>query len=470
MEKTIMLPPIIFKEGQALYDQLYTHIRDEITSGSIPPGSKLPSIRKLSTQLNISKTTVEHAYGQLLAEGYTVSREKSGIYVEKIDTSFFRGIQHEDDAGSPIAPPDTGVKYDFHYSRINHDSFPLKDFERAQKWAFSQFEHFQYGDHFGYAPLRRMLSVYLRNTRGVQSNPEQIIIGSGTRYLISLLVHLLDLTTEEVGYENPGFDGVREYLKWAGVPIAPIQVDEDGISLEKLTHINPKVVYTTPAHQFPTGAIMPIKRRVELLQWANEQSAYIFEDDFDGEFRYSGRPIPSLQSLDKQERVIYLGSFSKALTPALRISFMVLPPHLLKRLQRNERSIGQTSSTIMQAALYHFINEGFWHRHLNRVRNEYVKRYYLLHTELQRGFPENSKVIATDAGFHMLLKLPGMNEDQIVDHALKRGVKVYPTAAYWEGNEKAPRDTILLGFGGLNERDLSAGIAILRDVVKELKA
>ncbi|WP_433748324.1 PLP-dependent aminotransferase family protein [Falsibacillus pallidus] len=467
MAKQTLIAPIIFKEGGVpLYEQLYQHIRQEIITGRLKEGVKLPSIRSLSEKLKISKTTVENAYSQLAAEGYVRSKEKSGLFVEKLDTSFFHGEGTSGESRDGWKKSTVMPELDFNYSLINPDLFPIKDFEKAHRWALSNFAHFQYGDHFGEWPLRNLLSTYLRETRGVDCEADQIIIGAGTRYLIGLLVHALELGNASVGYEDPGFDGVRAYLQWSGVKTVPINVDEEGLSIEELRQTNPKAVYTTPAHQFPTGAIMPISRRIELLQWADRTGGYIIEDDFDGEFRYVGRPIPSLQSLDRNERVIYMGSFSKALSPALKISFMVLPKHLANLFRVNLRAIGQTSSGLMQAILYYLIREGKWHRHLNRARKAYERKYHLLFSELQNGFPQSSSILGSDAGFHMLFKLPGFSEEEIIEKANEHGIKFYPTAPFWHNKEDAPGDTILLGFGGLSEKEIKAGIAVLRKIIE----
>ena len=267
MEKRLTVPPIIFDGGQIpLYEQLYDYIRKEIISGKLAEGTKLPSIRMLAERIKISKTTVENAYGQLIAEGYVKSKAKSGLYVEKMDTSFFDKKEEIDYEAQAWSKHPSRAYMDFSYSLINQELFPLQDFEKAHRWALSNFEHFQYGDHFGERPLRALLSTYLRETRGVHCTEDQIIIGAGTRYLVGLLVNALNLQNEKVGYEDPGFDGVREYLHWSGIETVPIPVDEEGLSVKELEKSNPKAVYTTPAHQFPTGSIMPISRRIQIAE------------------------------------------------------------------------------------------------------------------------------------------------------------------------------------------------------------
>lgn len=460
---------------EPLYLQLYKQIRRHIRSGVIRNGTRLPSVRSLQVQLNISKTPVETAYQMLTAEGYAVSRPRSGLYVvnpHEFQSSDGRQADDADadaaDLGRPIwtPAPENDNLIDFDPSSADKQMFPVRIWRQMLNRAL---EHGvdrigQYGDPQGEYALRSVLADYLRSSRGVVCSPEQIVIGSGISYSIGLLTKLL-AGVRHVGIEEPGFVTVRERFRLNGFRVIPIPVHDKGLSLEQLEAGAAEIVYVTPSHQFPTGSVMPYAEREVLLNWAGVRKAYIIEDDYDGEFRYFGKPIPSLQSLDRHGRVIYIGTFSKAFTPALRMNYMVLPMDLARELHSIHHLL-LSPSRIEQWAMQAFIEQGHWYRHIRKMRNMYRKKHRrlleLIHAHL------NSRVDITghSAGLHIQLTVKTRHSaEQLLKLAADKGVRIYDFHQMWMNRSPHPfgYPAIYLGFGGIGEADMEAGIARLAE-------
>lgn len=304
--------PLQLESNTPIYLQIYEFIKYEIIQGTISVGTCLPSHRNLASQLNISRITVESAYQQLLAEGYVESKPKRGIFVANVDIDVIpnKKLNMAKEKSNLIENP---FEYDCSQGLIDQTAFPITNWKRALQEAILKYENalFAKEDPQGEFVLREHISTYLYHARGVYSSPDQIVIGAGTQPLLWLLIQLLG-PTKEYGIENPGFHRIHAIVKSCNQQIHPIPLDEKGIHISNLYNTNSNVAYVTPSHQFPLGMIMPLSRRLELLKWANDRDGYIIEDDYDGEFRYAGKPIPSLQSLDSNERVIYMGTFSKS--------------------------------------------------------------------------------------------------------------------------------------------------------------
>jgi GntR family transcriptional regulator/MocR family aminotransferase len=264
--------------------------------------------------------------------------------------------------------------------------------------------------------------------------------------------------------EEPGFHRTREALKDQGVTVKPIPLDQDGMDINHLRTSQANVTYVTPSHQFPNGMIMPISRRMELLKWAEEQAGrYIIEDDYDGEFRYKGKPIPSLQGLDPNDKVIYLGTFSKSLMPALRISYMVLPTPLIEKYNQHFTIYKQTVSRLHQQTLWQFMVNGHWERHLNRMRTVYRKKQIGLIRSIEQNLGQRVTIIGEEAGLHILVTVHNqMSEQELIERAEKIGVRVYPTSVYYENDHPGRQPMILLGFGGITEKQMEQGIRLLK--------
>ncbi|WP_404328790.1 PLP-dependent aminotransferase family protein [Mesobacillus maritimus] len=463
MEMTIVLD---HDRGDPLYLQLYQSIKKEIHVGKIEPGVKLPSKRKLALHLEISQTTVETAYEQLLAEGYVESIPRKGIYVREINNDLFTNVKEVfNDERMVVSKPSDSFHIDFSHGKIDLDAFPISIWRKlsVQSLYHEESALFLNGDRQGEGSLREELADYLYQSRGVRCSPEQIIVGAGTQYLICLLT--LIIGRELVfSMEEPGFHRTREAFKDQGVMLKQIPLDQNGINIKLLYESEAEVTYVTPSHQFPMGMVMPINRRMELLQWAKEREGYIIEDDYDGEFRYKGKPIPSLQGLDTNGRVVYFGTFSKSLIPSIRISFMVLPMPLLEKYNQHFSIYKQTISRLHQHTLEQFMKNGHWERHLNKMRTVYRKKQQVLIHSIKKYLGDHVEVVGDDSGLHILLKVKNTSsETELIEQAAKFGVKVYPTSVYYENGDSSLNQMILLGFGGVSEAEIEKGIQLLGD-------
>lgn len=463
LEVTVSLDP---QSTEPLYIQLYCFFQKEIVEGRLEPETKLPSKRKLASHLSISQTTVETAYQQLIAEGYVKSEPRKGLFVTELQMDLFsvekKSPSHRNmHSGVHTTYP---IKVDFGHGKIALNEFPFSTWRKLTVESLYEDEsHLLLSGHRqGDLPLRVEISNYLYQSRGVHCEPEQIVIGAGTQYMVSFLTMLIG-RERTYSMENPGFHRTREAFKDQGVKLLGIELDQDGIKVGDLRESEATVTYVTPSHQFPMGMVMPISRRMELLTWAHETEGYIIEDDYDGEFRYTGKPIPSLQGLDQNGRVVYLGTFSKSLIPSLRISFMVLPPTLLSRYQDRYSIYKQTVSRLHQQTLYLFMKEGHWNRHLQKMRTTYRRKQATMLSFLTEKLGQQVKVIGVDSGLHILLEVHNdMTESELINRAEKHGVRVYPTSVYYAAYDHHHTPKILLGYGGVTEKEMETGIELLK--------
>ncbi|SHH12729.1 PLP-dependent aminotransferase family protein [Clostridium grantii] len=460
-----LIPNLDTTSSKPFYMQIYEHVKKEILSGNLAANSKLPSIRDFSSNTNLSKNTIDAAYQQLIAEGYIRSKSKSGFFVENIE-QIPENLSSMDYNSSlkQSKIKEEFCLYDFTNGQIDLDSFPLSTLRKIinESLLTTEKDLLFYGEHVGDKGLRFEISKYIYQSRGVLSSPEQIIIGSGTQQSLSLLSLVLQKFDKNLAFEDPGYIGARNVFEHYGFDIASIPVDENGICINKLKESKSKIVYITPSHQFPLGRVMPIKRRVELLNWALKENSYIIEDDYDGEFRYKGKPIPSLQSLVSNNRVIYLGTFSKSLMPSIRISYMVLPKELMEIYKNNFTIYEQPVPRIIQKSLEIFIKEGHWYKHLKKCRNVYKKKHDLLISSIYKYFGPKAEVIGADSGLHILLKVNnGMDETNLISAAKGLGVKVSPTSIYYSFPKKSNPQLIFLGFAGIKLENIPKGIELL---------
>jgi GntR family transcriptional regulator/MocR family aminotransferase len=311
--------------------------------------------------------------------------------------------------------------------------------------------------------LREQIAEYLFRSRGVKCSIDQIVIGSGTQYLLLLILMLFDPGTA-IAVENPGYYRANLIFKQAGMNVVPIPVKEHGVDVSEILSKEVQLVYCTPSHQFPLGMIMPIHQRQRLIQWANERDGYIIEDDYDGEFRYDGRPIPAMQGLDPFGRVIYLGTFSKSLVPSLRVNYMVLPEGLIRKFNTDLFYMKQSVSKIHQETIAYFIKEGYWEKHLNKMRTLYRRKRELLIEMLKNRFGETIEIKGEKSGLHIVVELNETSycEEELIRLAEDAGVKVYGASVFYTG--KAPKKPqILLGYGGLSQEEVVKGIDRLAD-------
>ncbi|MFZ3197801.1 MocR-like pyridoxine biosynthesis transcription factor PdxR [Bacillus mycoides] len=456
--------PLQLESKTPIYLQIYEYMKREISQGLLPAGTRLPSHRNLAIQLNVSRITVESAYQQLLAEGYVESKPKRGIFVVEVDIDVIQNKQH---VASNSANNTKNEQYDYDCSQglIDQKAFPITNWKRALQETLFQYENelFAKEDPQGEFILREHISKYLYHARGVHSTPDQIIIGAGTQPLLWLLLQLLG-SKKEYGIENPGFHRITAMIQRSALPVHPISLDEKGIHISALHESSANVAYVTPSHQFPLGMIMPLSRRLELLRWANDCEGYIIEDDYDGEFRYVGKPIPSLQGLDSNERVIYMGTFSKSFLPSLRMGYIVLPPHLLKIYKALGGMFKQTVSPLQQLAFATFIQNGDWERHINRSRTLYKRKHISLVKSITNEMGNNVHILGEQSGLHIVLHVHnGMNEQELIHTAANQQIKLYPLSTYDSVHNLSEASYVLLGFGSIPEDSIEIVVKLLKE-------
>ena len=485
---------------QCLYEQIYEHIKKEIKAGKLLSGEKLPSTRFLAEYLQVARTTVDYAYGQLLSEGYIESRPCKGYFVCPIEELFqlediegngrgdFTGCTKGSTDGKVSGQPERrvggitggthsgceahaerGVKdgflVDFSPYEIDMSGFPFSVWKKITKniLTFANSELFAKGEAQGDYELRSTISKYLHSSRGVNCRPEQVIVGAGNDYLLMLLEKILGRHVR-IAMENPTYKRSYRIFCSFAYQITTVDMDESGMRSDKLEQADVSMAYVMPSHQFPTGTVMPIGRRMELLKWADGGTErYLIEDDYDSEFRFHGKPIPALQASDRHGKVIYMGTFSKAIAPAIRISFMVLPDTLLERYLKNCFFYSCTVSRIDQSILNEFIRDGYFERHLNKMRKLYRAKHELLLGCLQ-PLRDRFTISGENAGLHLLLtSRSGEAEGELVRKAASGQVGVYGLSESMV--EDAPDSaTVLLGFGGLSEEKIREGTELLRRV------
>ena len=353
--------------GHPLYEQLYQSIRDDIAAGRLPAGSRLPSKRVLAAHLGVSVVTVESAYAQLLAEGYAEARPRSGVYVCAIGSSVPVQPPHMPSLPQPTAPEPL---FDLSGGTGEDVPFPASVWVRTMREVIADKRLMQPVDFAGAPELRAAIAAHLEQARGLRVSPEQIFIGAGTEYLYGLIVQLLGRRLR-YAVEDPGYRKISGIYAANDVTVCPIGLDSEGLSVEALRASGAQIAHISPAHHYPTGIVMPIRRRNALLAWAAEASErYIIEDDYDSELRHTGLPVPPLFSLDGQGRVLYLSTFSQTIAPSLRIAYLCLPPQLMERLRTQLGFYACAVPSFEQFTLARFIASGDYERHLNRLRRQ----------------------------------------------------------------------------------------------------
>lgn len=455
-----------------LYEQIYEHIREEIKGGKLLSGERLPSTRALAEYLQVSRSTVDFAYEQLVSEGYIEAKPHRGFFVCMLEEMPESGRQEAYDGMErerrAVETEESAIAYDFSPNGLDMSVFPYGVWKRITKNILTEGneELFALGEPQGDYDLRQTISRYLHSARGVNCMPEQIVVGAGNDYLLMILEKLLG---EDAGIamENPTYKRAFRIFQSFGYRIEIVGMDQNGMKAEELYGKQVKAAYVMPSHQYPCGVTMPIGRRMELLKWAGEEEErYLIEDDYDSEFRYKGKPIPSLQGADTGGNVIYVGTFSKAIAPAIRVSYMVLPPRLLKRYREECYFYSSTVSRIDQRILNEFIRDGYFERYLNKTRKIYREKHDILLQEL-KPLLKRFRISGEDAGLHLLLSLrdKSITEQELVEQAKESGVRVYAfsEARVVQGAE-AGNPTVILGYGGLRKEEIMEGIAKLKQV------
>lgn len=477
---------IPFPDGRSepYYEQIYRYIREEIRAGRIAAGEKLPSTRLLAEKLGVSRSTTQLAYDQLVAEGYLESRPYRGYYAAEIEQMMdipargersgsdpFRrpdgegpgsgdGLQRaENSAGGTRPDPAAGPQeeqIDFSPFGIDLSHFPFSAWRKLSRDILREENRdlFASGDPQGERNLREAIRDYLMGSRGIDCSPDQIVVGAGTEYLLMLVTQLTGL--RRVAMENPTYRRASRVIARLGHTVVPVEMDSHGMRDDLLEASGSDMAYIMPSHQFPTGTVMSAPRRQAVLRWASQMPGrYLIEDDYDSEFRYRGRPIPSMFGADRSGRVIYLGTFSKSVAPAIRVSYLVLPPELAVRYFAIRGEFSSTVSRVDQEILARFLSGGYFERHLNRMRRIYRAKHDRLLAELApvRG---QFAISGERAGLHILLEsLSGRTEQEMIAGAAEAGVKIYGLSDYFLS--PAVSRTVLLGYANLTEEEIGEG-------------
>ncbi|OWT50573.1 MULTISPECIES: MocR-like pyridoxine biosynthesis transcription factor PdxR [Bacillus] len=455
-----LTPNLNVNSKRALYVQLYEYIKKEIKDGTIPALTKLPAKRKLASYLQVSKNTVEAAYEQLLAEGYIESASRKGYFVCKVEQMIY--VEGSEAKVEEVPFREENYTFDFTQTGVDTNTFPFTTYRKLinDVWQPHNNELLFLGHPQGELSLREEIANYLYESRGVRCSASQIVLGAGTQILVKLLFQLLKGSNYAV--ENPGYHRKMVVFEQGEKKVQMLSLDRDGICMADLENSDVNVVFVTPSHQFPYGMIMPITRRTQLLQWAKkEEDRYIIEDDYDSEFRYSGKPIPALQGLDTDGKVIYMGTLSKALLPSLRMSYIVLPKNVIEKYQKEYLFYTQSVSRMDQEVIRKFLNEGYWGKHIHKMRVVYRKKRDRLVFEIEKYFSNRVEVIGEDSGLHILLKVHnGMREEELIKEAAKYSIKIYPVSTYYKDGT-APENVVLLGFAILSEDEIAKAVQLL---------
>jgi len=483
------------QSDEPIYVQLYRYIRQEMNEGRIAAGVKLPSVRQLAARLGISRTPVALAYDQLQAEGYVRSVPRSGLYTETLPSdgldrqSRGRSALHQHGgegaqsnlarAGRETDAPmrSLQMEIDFGYGAVDWSRFPAAAWRKQLNRCLQPEDGrlFRYGELGGEPELREQIASYLHRTRGVRCQPDSIVIGAGTYQSLDLVLQLIGDTGKpfRIASEEAVNEGVKRLFARHRAEVKPIDLESDGISTEQLNDSEVQAIYVTPSHQFPLGMTLSAPKRMKLLLWASSSGAFIIENDYDGEFRYSGRPIPALQAMDNHGCVAYIGTFSRALTPSFRLSYAVLPPVLMERFLLGHHSYDQLASPLLQQAMGLFMESGGFGSHMRSMRALYQRKRDVLLQTLRECFDIGGqvKLLGEQSGLHLLVSFDdegaidgSCSEEKLIAQAAQAGIRVYPVSRYWLREEDAPRSTVMLGFGGLTEQEIAEGIRRLSEV------
>ena len=439
------------------YDYLYRCIKGDILSGRLAAGEKLPSKRALAAHLGTAVVTVENAYAQLLAEGYLTSRERSGCYVAQVETR-----QSPPPPPAPVqTAPERRWLLDLRGVGSGIEGFPFSVWAKLTRRVLTERGPalLRAVPHSGVSELRRALARHLYELRGIQVSPEQIVVGAGTEYLYNLLVQLLG--RERVyGLEDPGYSKAGRVYALNEAECRFLPVDGAGVPPEALEGSGVQVLHLSPNHQFPTGAVTPISRRQAMLRWAQEGDRYLIEDDYDSEFRFSGRPIPPMQSIDQSGRVLYMNTFSRSLAPSLRIGYLVLPPALLERYRERLGFYSCTVPAIEQYTLALFLSEGYFDAHLNRMRVFYRDRRDRVAAAIQASpLAGRCRILREEAGLHFLLELETHRPDrELAGLAADRGIRLSFLTDYQRTEGAAPPHTLIVNYPALDPEQMARGL------------
>ncbi len=470
-----------------LHRQLYRGLREAILSSRLLPEMQLPPTRTLADALDVSRTTVLSAFDQLKAEGYLDSHVGSGTYVAKElpdDLYRVRGQSYLETSPPPPSAPsmddsqlsdrgkfltdltlspfrDDEQPRPFRHGLPALDAFPIDTWSRltSRRWRSLPASTLGYRRSTGYPPLREAIASYLQNSRGVHCSPEQVVIVSGTQQAITLTAHVLLDPGDRAWIEDPGYPRATGAFRWAGAHTVPVPLDEEGLDLAaaRTRDDGARLAYVTPSHQYPLGVTMSLSRRLKLLEWAEQLDAWILEDDYDSEYRYEGRPIAALQGLDNAGRVIYVGSFSKVLFPALRLGYLVVPEPLVDSFSSAKSLVSRCPPLLPQMVVTDFIEEGHFERHLRRMRTLYAERQSVLLEELNDRVGERFDVSSTEAGLHLTVFLDEDLDGTAISEAAEGRDLIAPPLSFYAARS-VDRDGLVLGYAAIPKDEIREGV------------
>ncbi len=447
--------------NESLYEFLYKKIKDDILMGTLQSGEKLPSKRTLAKHLNVSTVTVENSYNQLMAEGYLYSVPKSGFYVSDISSQKPLEAKRPERTRKEAETSQT-YRADFTNNSTLADTFPFATWSKLNRNTMADFskELMVRSPSAGITLLRESIADYLYQFRRISVTPEQIIVGAGTEYLYSILIQLLG-RDKIYAVEDPGYQKITHIYEANGVSCVHVPMDKSGVMPNALSAFGADILHISPSHHFPTGIVTPVGRRYELLAWAGESSQrYIIEDDYDSEFRLTGKPIPSLQSIDSAGKVIYMNTFSKSLSSTIRISYMVLPESLAEKYNRELNFYACTVSNFDQYTLYQFIDRGYLEKHINRMRNYYrIQRDTLLNCIRQQSHYDKVKIKEENAGLHFLLEVDTKHSDEdLIKRIAEKGIHVSCLSQYFYDRKKAKKHTLIINYSGMEPEKIEDAV------------
>lgn len=451
-----------------IYKELYQKIKQNILEGALRTGEKLPSKRTLAQNLGISTITVENAYDQLISEGYLFSQEKKGYYVSDIKNN-----QIQQNSSNPKLnihiKKNTSYYFDFSSNTVETKNFPFSTWAKISRevLSYKQEDVLQVSPSSGVQELRNAIAQHLFSFRGMSVDPDQIIIGAGTENLYEILIKLLG-SDKIFCIENPGYSKIKKVYEINKVKYVYANLDSDGLKIEELKKSDSNIAHISPNHHFPTGITMPVSRRYEILNWANEKSdRYIIEDDYDSEFRQNGIPIPTLQSIDTSEKVIYMNTFSKSIASTIRISYMVLPAHLANLYYRTLDFYSCPVPTFEQYTLAKFISEGHFEKHINRMRLYYKRKRLTVLNILKKNLSEKEcSIIESDSGLHMILNIhTSLSDSQLKTSLLGKEINLNMLSEYYVSDSKNLQHMYILNYSNINLEKFEKAVKILKKTI-----
>lgn len=450
--------------SDSLYEHLYKCIKQDIMQGVLSPGDKLPSKRNFARNLNISTITIESAYAQLVAEGYIYSVPKKGYFISDITQPF--KSEHKVEEESFVAVEKKQEYFvDFTSNQTNSENFPFSIWAKLMRETMAENSDALMVNppSGGIMELRVAIAKHLKEFRGMNVSPDQIIVGAGTEYLYGLLIQLLGFD-KTYAVEDPGYKKISQVYDSNQVSCCFLPMDKEGLKIAALENSKAEIVHISPSHHFPTGIVTPISRRYELLGWASKsKSRYIIEDDYDSEFRLMGKPIPSLQSIDVMEKVIYINTFTKSLASTIRISYMVLPKHLVERFYHRLYFYSCTVSNFEQYTLAEFIKEGYFEKHINRMRNFYRNQRDILLSHIKNStLASYIHITEEDAGLHFLMHIHSIrSEESIKQRAKQEGLSISFLSHYYKECSPETEHALVINYSGIDQTHMKEAIVRL---------